>query len=924
MKRKTTALLILLIIFTGLLTVLSNLLSSVVEFPSTVKSLAWPLLLLVTAVLISLTVWQFLLQRDTGQPPLTWESQNRQRLLAKVRAFWITDIFERSLQGAALITLGLSEQSEVVENPWRLVLQQPDQTLRSLPPGTRITQIYNDVGGELLILGEPGAGKTTLLLELTRDLLECAKRDENHPMPVIFNLSSWAIKRQPLTDWLIKELNIKYQVPLHLGKSWVEANQVLPLLDGLDEVAKEYRAACVDTINTYRREHGLLPIVICSRSNEYESLGQSHRLLLHSAVIIQPLTLQQVDDYLSRVGGQLEAVRVALRDDPMLRDLVTTPLMLSVLTLAYQGESAEDVLVAGPPETRRQQIFEAYVQRMLQRRGVNTRYTRQRIVYWLVWLAKQLVQRNQTEFYIEWMQPDWLPTRIALRGYRIMLPLVSGLFVGLVIEFGFGLFGLLSHNLLAWLGVGPFYGLIGGAVAAFMSLPNRQIKPTEMIIWSWEHARKTFVKFLTRYKPTGWRLVWYLIVAAGAVSNPIGWVGLLASPIIIALLAIFLGLTSGVSTEMLDKHNRILPNQGIRLSARNGLLAGLLVGLLAGLFVGLPTGLLSGPNNGLRFGLLIGLFPGLIVGLWKGGFACIQHVVLRWRLWRAGYVPLNYPGFLDYATERILLRKVGGGYIFVHRLLLDFFAALNTISTSHEEEAVFKAQQGKQTPHGPDLRYDLTITFEEAVFGCQKEIVLLRYERCPACNGSGAQPGTPLPLCSACQGAGKVRRAIFGQFALDTLCERCHGRGKVITTRCERCHGEGRVRNTRHVVVNIPAGVDNGIYVRVTGEGEVGTYDSPPGNLYVVLTVKPHPFFKRQGNDMLYELPISITQAVHGDEVEVPTVEGKITTLKIPAGTQNNQRFVLKGLGVPVLYSRERGDLYVIVRVVASTDRVDT
>jgi len=242
-------------------------------------------------------------------------------------------------------------------------------------------------------------------------------------------------------------------------------------------------------------------------------------------------------------------------------------------------------------------------------------------------------------------------------------------------------------------------------------------------------------------------------------------------------------------------------------------------------------------------------------------------------------------------------------------------------------ETFFAGAAGTQrragSQRGADIRYELTITFEEAVFGCQKEIDLPRWETCTNCRGNGAQPGTSTTRCPACQGTGEVRRvqqSIFGQLVNVTMCERCRGEGRIITTPCEKCRGQGRVRNNRRVVVNIPAGVDDGINVRVTGEGEVSSRGGTPGNLYVVLTVKPHPFFKRQGNDIQYELPISFTQAALGDEVEVPTVDGKSTLLKIPAGTQSGRSFRLKGLGVPVVHSTARGDQHVIVKVVTPTN----
>ncbi|HET8846697.1 MAG TPA: molecular chaperone DnaJ [Ktedonobacteraceae bacterium] len=233
------------------------------------------------------------------------------------------------------------------------------------------------------------------------------------------------------------------------------------------------------------------------------------------------------------------------------------------------------------------------------------------------------------------------------------------------------------------------------------------------------------------------------------------------------------------------------------------------------------------------------------------------------------------------------------------------------------------AQRRTSSQRGADLRYDLTITFEEAAFGCQKDIELPRWENCGNCHGSGAAPGTSTARCSACQGTGEIRRvqqSIFGQFVNVTMCERCRGEGRVITTPCEKCRGQGRVRNNRRVKVNIPAGVDDGINVRVTGEGEVSSRGGTPGNLYVILTVKPHPFFKRDGNDIIYELPISFTQAALGADVEVPTVDSKTTALKIPPGTQSGRSFRLKNMGVPVVHSTARGDQHVIVKVVTPTN----
>ncbi len=224
-----------------------------------------------------------------------------------------------------------------------------------------------------MILGEPGSGKTTLLLELTRTLLERAGQDEAHPIPVVFPLSSWATKRQPLTTWLASELHSRYQVPLPLATSWIETDQVLPLLDGLDEVAATHRAACVEAINSYRQAHGLIPTVVCSRQTDY--LALSTHLLLRTAVVVQPLTPEQIESYLTNGGERLEALRQILHKDAELRTFANTPLMLNVLTATYQGTTSQEIIATGSLGKKQDQIFASYVQRMLIRRTPNKSIT---------------------------------------------------------------------------------------------------------------------------------------------------------------------------------------------------------------------------------------------------------------------------------------------------------------------------------------------------------------------------------------------------------------------------------------------------------------------------------------------------------------------------------------------------------------------
>jgi molecular chaperone DnaJ len=212
---------------------------------------------------------------------------------------------------------------------------------------------------------------------------------------------------------------------------------------------------------------------------------------------------------------------------------------------------------------------------------------------------------------------------------------------------------------------------------------------------------------------------------------------------------------------------------------------------------------------------------------------------------------------------------------------------------------------------GQDLRYDLEINLNDAVFGTEKEIKIPRWEDCSKCDGTGAKPGTEPTVCSTCQGTGQTRLQ-QGFFTVARTCGSCRGAGKIIKDPCTACHGEGKTRRERTVSLKIPAGVDTGIRLRVTGEGEAGTNGGPPGDLYVVLDVAAHPFFKRKDNDLLCEVPISFVQAALGGEIEVPTIDGK-SHIKIPAGTPSGKVFHLRGKGVPRLQGYGKGDQYVSV-----------
>lgn len=219
---------------------------------------------------------------------------------------------------------------------------------------------------------------------------------------------------------------------------------------------------------------------------------------------------------------------------------------------------------------------------------------------------------------------------------------------------------------------------------------------------------------------------------------------------------------------------------------------------------------------------------------------------------------------------------------------------------------------------GADLRYNLEIAFEEAAFGAETQIRIPRAEACEDCEGSGAAPGTKPSPCPTCRGAGQVTFQ-QGFFSVARTCSHCRGSGRIVKEECKTCHGDGQVQNERTLQIKVPAGVDNGSQLRISGEGEAGPAGGPAGDLYVVLRVKDHSLFKRDGAHLFCEFPLSLPQAALGASVEIPTLEGEKTKLSIPEGTQSGSVLRLRGQGVPHLGGRGRGDLHVLVRVVVPT-----
>jgi hypothetical protein len=542
----------------------------------------------------------------------------------------------------------------------------------------------------LLILGAPGSGKTTLLLELARDLLARAADDPTHPIPVVFPLSTWAQSRKPLAEWLEDELSLRYDVPRKIARKWVPDDQILPLLDGLDEVEADRRAACVEAINAFRQAHGFLPLVITSRNTDYESLAVPLRL--HGAILVSPLTHEQADRYLSDLGPAGDPVRAALHDDPSLWELLDSPLLLNIVTVAYAGPREAPAPMGGTVSERRDYLFGSYVDQMLSSRASARKVGREQSVHWLTWLAYQMSKHGQTVFYLERLQQDWLP-RSQHKAIRICNRLVVVLLIGPF----FGLAGALpiialKGDVVAALGSGLVLALSSGMLFGFGFSRQHEVSCVEKVTWSWSGFEAVLPKVLVVGLVAGLTVGLTYGVMYGLIDGMI--CGVIYGSVFGPVLGTAFGLTFG------EIETRVRPNEGMHRSAKTGLTFGLTVGLIVGLIFGLVFTLIALPVYaqdsrparafvaGLYFASWFGLFCGAFAGLGAGGNACVRHLVLRPWLIRNGSTPWNYVRFLDYAAEKILLRKVGGGYAFLHRMLLEYFAARyvdHTVTTAQRE-----------------------------------------------------------------------------------------------------------------------------------------------------------------------------------------------------------------------------------------------
>lgn len=601
--------------------------------------------------------------RDSIQIQFNWLKKNsennstqkdRKALLHKVRNYWITGVMERSsLYSQIKIELELEERLDLIDLVW----ETPEHLSQLLPPGMRAITKFDElgVGRTLLILGEPGSGKTTTMLEIARELIARAEQDPQAPIPVVFNLSSWVYEKWKLVDWLIKEFETGiYKIPKITSKNWIENQQLLFLLDGLDEVREDLRESCVQVINQFSQKYGRTEIIVCSRINAYKSLSQYLRF--QSSLLLRPLKPEQIENYLNQAKEKLYGVEIAMQTDPVLRKLAQTPLMLSIMALAYQDVPASEFSVMNLEE-RQQHLWDKYIDRMFERKQSDRPYSKNLTLHWLKFLAQRMIQESQTQFLIERIKPSWLEPGMQRRTY----PIASGLIAGLIIEWVYGLpLGLIAGQLSSQM----FTGLMSGVLGVISSLhPEIQLFTGIRRSWSFQKAWKAaFAGLISSFIIAV--IIWLIGTPIGLVASSLQYflyIGLNTGLVIAVISAILVGLVD--SKKLDDETNTNLnnsadTNQGVWQSAK----ISSLITLVTLSIIILPLAILS------QFFTPLSALLGC-VSLYAGGMGCIQHLTIRLMLWQTGDVPWNYTHFLNYSTDKMFVQKTGGGYQFIHDLL---------------------------------------------------------------------------------------------------------------------------------------------------------------------------------------------------------------------------------------------------------------
>lgn len=616
--------------------------------------------------------------------------ESRASVLADVREHWVGEVLERGLYAISPLRPKLLDTPQALPQPLGMTVERYKRPPRPLQPGETILQLFNASGGRMLIRGEPGGGKTTLLLELARDLTTYATREPLAPIPVVLLLRWWADQRLPFAQWLVKQIATVYTVSRDRVKEWVDNDQLVLLLDGLDDVPPDARDSCVAALNEFLAAHGSTRIVLCCQTDSYERLAVQPQLK-GGAILIRPLDQQQVADYLN--DERLATLRAALERNDELRQLAQIPLMLNIMAIAYEDQSSLPVPLETTTEAWSKQLFDAYIAQRLGTVHGRPPYPPEQTKQWLSWLARGLMSDQQVDFYIlrleqlqeatdravEQMrvftptsvQQGWLPTVRLRRIFRGIAGTVSGFGIAAVLL-------LVWQEQLGWAGA----TLVVILVALFLGL-MAALLPEQRVAVAKVHMVSVAEAFDLKLRRDVWP-------GLGALTGLFGLLGVLGGePLLGFALGCGVAAVAGLFYLAAIHLSRLIAQ---RLVSRrhtpvrrliilvlsvfvSGLLAGLVCGLAGGLTLGWLLGELRvGVLAGSLLGLVVGFLFALIQGLAAGGQSLVNHYVLRWLLARGGYAPWDLSAFLHYVSGLTLIYRVGDGYMFVHRRLLEHLA----------------------------------------------------------------------------------------------------------------------------------------------------------------------------------------------------------------------------------------------------------
>jgi len=716
--------------------------------------------------------------KQAATPIAAADRDNLRILLDRVKRFWVDGVLASSTHGAGLLDLDKQSQTDAINHPWEAVLELPFEGNQVVSAAKRIADVFDDVDRSLLILGQPGSGKTTSLLELVQALVARVENDPDGTVPVVLNLSSWTNLDNSLPKWIENELSVKYQIPRRFGGNWLEEQRLLLMLDGLDEVNPDHQESCVNAINEFVETNGVPGIVVCSRLQDYSAL--STKLKLNGAVCLQPLTNEQIFANISEGGPNTATLKTVLEKHEVMLNLAQSPLMLNIMTRAYQDMSAEELTGRefDTAEGCQQHLFETYVDRMLQRKGKSAQpFSQEQTSSTLTWLAQRMAEHNKSMLLMEDIQPSWLSGIAQHAVYLFVFCMSLGLLTGVV-------------SVVFWLGVGPvfdvtqdpatkksvFWLIIQFPVWFLMIgildrvIPNTLFGRSNSLLSTTARAFAKFVVYL------GLWLLWPLVAWSTKTWDP-SWIigdiifGVTASsffailarnqrisldvqtveslrfsplkamqgffwgsvvgfviyqaylwlwallllkqppdwfpyfwqdktweePLSCITYPVFGGVMGMVIGSLVPRvvKGKTTPNQGMRMSIRNSITAGILAAPLVGvtglllvqLWLWLPINkdTIFSPIQKTVLGLSFGVWAAFYMALWFGALDFLKHYLLRNILVLAGNLPRNFRGFLNYGVKLNILQRVGGGYIFVHRLLLEYFASLKSSNQDTEQ-----------------------------------------------------------------------------------------------------------------------------------------------------------------------------------------------------------------------------------------------